>query len=311
MSNHPPEESQPESGEARHPRPLLTLGELELFSVSGGEFQIDGGTMFGVVPKALWQRAIPADDRNRIPQQTNCLLIRGPGGCTLIDTGLGGHLSDRQRKVYGITAPGHPLLRNLAALGISPGDITTVVLTHLHFDHAGGGVVADEAGELVPAFPRAEYVVQRGEWSQATAGFPELRAAYPQENLQPLEHAGQLRLMDGDGEILPGLSGRVTGGHTQFHMALEITGGGQTALYPADVCPTQHHLPALWCMSYDTSLLDTRRIKPQLLGQAADAGWWVLFDHDPACAAARIVRDDRRGFATTAQRPVVTLPAGP
>lgn len=287
--------------------PVVRLGELELIVVSGGVFRIDGGTMFGVVPKLLWDRKIPSDDQNRIPQQTNCLIVRSSRGCTLIDTGIGGHLSEREQRNYGLSTPGHPLLRNLAAAGIAPEEITTVILTHLHFDHAGGGVVLDQEGVLQPTFPNAEYVVQRGEWMQATAGFPELRAAYPQQNLLPVQESGQLRLIDQETEILPGLHSRVTGGHTQFHMAVVIESQQQRALYAADVCPTEHHLPQLWCMAYDVDPLQTRRIKQQLLGEAVDSDSLVLFDHDPGCAAARIERDNRGGFTATDRIPAPGL----
>ena len=148
-----------------------------------------------------------------------------------------------------------------------------MILSHLHFDHAGGGIRREGDRPSVTTFPRAEYVVQKLEWEIATAGYPELRAAYPQENIAPLQDSGQLRLVDGDVEILPGIRARITGGHTDGQQALFIESDGQTAVYLADACPTWRHLPSLWCMSYDMDLLQSRRIKPILLGEIADRGW--------------------------------------
>ena len=184
----------------------------------------------------------------------------------------------------------------MQAKGLTPDDIDLVILSHLHFDHAGGGIrIAED--KLVPTFARAEYVVQRLEWEIATADYPELRAAYPLENILPLKDTGQLRLVDGDIEIVPGIQARITGGHTNGQQALFITSGGETAVYLADACPTWRHLRSLWCMSYDMDLLQSRRIKPILLGEIADRGWWALSDHDPDHAAARLRRDPEREFA--------------
>jgi glyoxylase-like metal-dependent hydrolase (beta-lactamase superfamily II) len=272
------------------------LGEFELTTISGGVFHIDGGTMFGVVPKTLWSRLIPPDDQNRIAQQTNCVLVRTGQQTVLIDTGYGSKLSEKERRIFNI-AEGDPLVRNLNAKGVGVDEIDVVILSHLHFDHAGGATQISENGALRPTFPNAEYVAQRHEWVTATAGYPELRAAYPQDNLLPLQEAGQLRLIDGNAEIVPGIRAFVTGGHTQGHQAIFLESGGETAIYLGDTCPTTRHLPALWCMGYDLDILHLRRLKPDLLGQVADNDWLALFDHDPDHAAARLVRDNRRDFA--------------
>lgn len=279
----------------------MRLGDLELTTVSGGRFRIDGGTMFGVVPKVLWQRVFPADARNNIAQATNCLLVRGRGRTVLIDTGYGSKLSEKQREVF-CSEQGAPLLESLAAQGVAAEDVDTVILSHLHFDHAGGATQYDETGRLVPTFPNAEYVAQRVEWDTATAGWPELRGAYPQENLLPLAEGHRLRLIEGDVEIAPGICSRVTGGHTAAHQALVLVGGGETAVYLGDLCPTSRHLPVLWTMAYDLHMLETRRVKARLLGEIADAGWWLLLDHDPDHAAIRIARDDRKDFVAVEKR---------
>lgn len=273
----------------------MRIGRYELTTVSGGRFFIDGGTMFGVVPRSLWSRVFPPDERNDIAQATNCVLIRGEGRTVLIDTGYGSKLAPKQQAIFR-AEPGDPLLASLTALGVAPEDVDAVVLSHLHFDHAGGATRRAGDGRLVPTFPRAEYVVQKAEWETALSGVPELRGAYPLENLEPLAEARCLRFVDGDGELLPGLRGEVTGGHTENHQAVFVESEGQTAVYLGDLCPTSRHLPTLWCMAYDVHMLQTRRAKPGLLGRIADAGWWALLDHDPDHAAIRLARDPARDF---------------
>ena len=276
----------------------MQLGDLNLKSISGGRFRLDGGSMFGVVPKPLWSKVYPPDDRNTIPHGTNCVLVQDGARNILIDTGYGSKLSPRQREVFDSDA-GDPLLASLAAHGLSPEQIDTVILSHLHFDHAGGSTRYDESGTLVPTFSRATYIAQQLEWNIATADLPELRGAYPPENLVPLQESGQLQLVDGDVELVPGIRAIVTGGHTAGHMAIVIESQGESAVFLADICPTWRHLRTLWCMAYDVDLLQTRRIKPRLLGEIADNNWLALSDHDPDHAAARIARDTRQDFIVT------------
>jgi len=276
----------------------MQLGSLTLTSISGGRFHIDGGTMFGVVPKALWARHIAVDEKNRIPQATNCVLVQMDERNILIDTGYGSKLGEKQRKIMS-TEEGDPLVASLGDIGLSVEEIDTVILSHLHFDHAGGATRLTESGELIPTFPNAEYVAQKREWETATAALPELRGAYPLENLLSLETSGQLRLVDGDVEIVPGIRAFVTGGHTLAHSVLVIESENQTAVYLADICPTWRHLRSLWGMAYDVDLLQVRRIRPKLLGQIADNQWLALSDHDPDHAAARIARDQQADFVVT------------
>jgi glyoxylase-like metal-dependent hydrolase (beta-lactamase superfamily II) len=275
----------------------MKLGQFTVTTVSGGRFRSDGGTMFGVVPKVLWSKLIPVDANNCIAQATNCVLVQTERQKILIDTGYGPKLQDKERAILG-AEPGNPIVTSLSAQGVTPEEIDVVILSHLHFDHAGGGVALD-GDRLVTTFRNAEYVVQRLEWEVATAGYAELRAAYPQENIAPLGVSGQLRLVDGDVDIVPGIHARITGGHTDGQMALFIYSGGQAAVYLADACPTWRHLPSLWCMSYDMDLLQARRIKPVLLGEIAEQGWWALSDHDPDHAAARLTTDPQREFAVS------------
>lgn len=273
----------------------MQWGRFQLSTISGGRFLSDGGTIFGVVPKPLWSRVIDADAKNRIPQATNCVLIDTGEQKILIDTGYGPKLPEKQRQLIGAEA-GHPLLESLSAKGLSVEDIDVVILSHLHFDHAGGATMPNETGEIEPTFPNAKYITQRREWVIATANYPELEGAYPQENLLPLGEAGQLELRDGTAEIVPGVTMVVTGGHTEGHAAVMIESEGQTAVYLGDLCPSTRHLPSRWCMAYDVDLLETRRQKPEWLGRIADNQWLALFDHDPDHAAAYLERDAKRDF---------------
>jgi len=275
---------------------MMQLGRFQLDIVSGGRYSIDGGTMFGVVPKVLWSRVFPCDEKNNIRQETNCVLLRDDSRTVLIDTGYGSKLSEKQRKIFE-SEDGDPLLRNLRAVGVEPEDVDAVVFSHLHFDHAGGATRLNESGDLTPTFPNAEYIVQRREWVTATAEYPELRGVYPQENLLPLRESGQLRLVDGNVELMPGLHAWVTGGHTQAHSAVVIEGEGETAIYLGDLCPSTRHLPVFWGMGYDVDMLQLRRKKAEVLGKVADDGWLALFDHDPDVATARLVRDAKRDFS--------------
>ena len=276
----------------------MQFGDFQFSTISGGRFRTDGGGMFGVVPKALWSRVFQVDEHNTIPQSTNCLLVEGRGRRILIDAGYGTKISEKQQRIIS-SEPGDPLAQSLKARGLAKADIDTVILTHLHFDHAGGTTMLDEQGQFVPAFPHAEHIIQRLEWDAATADGSELRAAYPLENILPLEKLERLRFIDGDVEIVPGVRSVVTGGHTEAHMMIVIESGDRKAAYLSDICPTTRHLPMLWCMGYDVNLLATRKIKPRILGTIADEGWLAMFDHDPDIAAAYLRRDDKTEFAVT------------
>ena len=273
----------------------MNLGAWQLDTISGGTFRPDGGAMFGIVPKPLWERLAPADERNRILLHTNCVLARDGKHTLLIDTGYGGKLSEKEREIHAAQA-GEPLIKNLALHGVAPEDINLVVFSHLHFDHVGGGTRRAQDGAIVPAFPNARYIVQRGEWEDATGGASELAGAYPLENLLPLQDAGRIDFIDGDVEIVPGLRSLVTAGHTRRHQAVIFESGFQYAIYLGDLCPTSAHMRTLWGMGYDVDPLETRRRKPSILGRAADEAWLVLWDHDPHMAACRLKRDEKREF---------------
>jgi len=276
----------------------MQVDDWQLQTVSGGRFKVDGGTMFSVVPKSLWSRKVTSDEHNRVDQAANCLLIRSSEKNVLIDTGYGSKMSDKQRKFIDAEA-GNPLEKSLSERGVSRDEIDMVILTHLHFDHAGGVTRRNEDGDLELEFPNAEHVIQQGEWEVAHADWPELRNVYSTENFGLLTDSSQLRLIEGDVEIAPGIRSLVTGGHTEFHQAIVIEQGDESFYYLADICPTSWNLPTAWCTGFDLNQLETRRSKRKILEEIADRDAWLLFDHDPEIAAVKIVADDRGEFVVT------------
>ncbi len=268
----------------------ISIGNIHLSIVSGGRLRIDGGNMFGVIPRMLWARKSPPDDQNRILLDTNCVLVRTSDSLGLIDTGYGGKVPAKHRQRYALEN-GSPLARNLAAVGVTPNEVDWVILTHLHFDHAGGATLRNEDGHLCPMFPRARHFVQQHEWNDAMSDFPELTGAYYPDDFAPLEQAGLLELIDDDVEIAPGVTTQLTGGHTRGHQIVRIESAGDSAVCLADICPTVAHLPTFWTMAYDQFPLEVRRIKPTILNDIADHQRVALFSHDPHITAARILRD--------------------
>jgi glyoxylase-like metal-dependent hydrolase (beta-lactamase superfamily II) len=272
--------------------PPIRIGNIELRFISGGQLRIDGGNMFGVIPRVLWEKLSPPDAQHRIRLDTNCVLVRTGNTLGLIDTGYGGKITPKQGQRYALE-DGEPLARNLAAIGIERDDIDWVILTHLHFDHAGGATRRDAEGRLQPTFPRARHHVQRAEWEDATADLPELVGAYYPNDFVPLHEAGLVELLDGAAEIAPGISTQPTGGHTRGHQIVRVESAGDSAVVLADMCPTSAHLPTLWTMSYDQFPLEVRRIKPKITGDIVDHNRVALFSHDPDVRAARLSRDSK------------------
>jgi glyoxylase-like metal-dependent hydrolase (beta-lactamase superfamily II) len=275
----------------------ISLGGLQLEVVSGGKLWIDGGNMFGVIPRVLWERKSPPDEQNRILLDTNCILVRTQQSLGLVDTGYGSKAPPKFRQRFSLE-DGAPLVRNLAARGIQPGDIDWVLLTHLHFDHAGGCTHRDAAGRLQPTFSRARHFVQRAEWEDATADLPVLVGAYFPEDFAPLQEAGLLELIAGPAEIAAGVRVEPTGGHTRGHQLVRFDGGEQTAVLPADMCPTAAHLPTFWTMAYDQFPLTVRAAKPAILNDIVANNRIILFCHDPNLAAARLIRRSENDWET-------------
>jgi glyoxylase-like metal-dependent hydrolase (beta-lactamase superfamily II) len=280
---------------------MLRLGPWQLESVSGGRFWLDAGVLFGIIPKTVWQHITPADEKNRTALAIHCVLARSDQQTVLIDTGHGDKLSPLDRSARAVE-PTPSLVDSLSALGVAPEDVDQVILTHLHWDHAGGATRFAEDQRLVPTFPRATYFVNRMEWEDATSGAPEHVGSYPTENFLPLAEAGQLVLVDGEVEIAPGLWTRPTGGHTRGHQALLFESGSEGALFLGDLCPIVAHVRRMWSDAYDLYPMETRRRKPELLGEAADRGWWVLWDHQPNIAVSRLSRHATREFVVSDPR---------
>ena len=276
-----------------------TIGSLTVHALQAGLQQLDGGAMFGVVPKTLWERKIPADERNRIPLGMRCLLIEHPDALVLIDTGAGDKETEKFYGIYGIeNSPiggvGPTQLESaLEQAGYGAADVTLVINSHLHFDHAGGNTRRGEQGAAVPTFPNARYVVRRGEWDWAHRANERTSASYFAHNYDPLQTSGQLELIDRDARILPGLSLRETPGHTPHHQGILIESGGERMFYLADLAPTTSHVPLPWIMGYDVEPLVTLETKRRLWAEAAAERWTMVFEHDSVHAFGRIVADGR------------------
>jgi methylmalonyl-CoA epimerase len=272
----------------------MTLGKLELISLTDGSFRLDGGAMFGVVPKPLWEQHAPADSRNRIRLAMRPLIVRGTR-TMLIDAGLGDKMPPKLVDIYGIERKRH-LDHALAEAGLSENDIDIVVASHLHFDHAGGFTRRDQTGRLRPRFPAAQYIVRRGEWEDAMAPTDRTRASYLAENFKPLAEAGVLQLVDDDVTIMPGVRVRRTGGHTKHHQMILIESEGRTAVFVADFIPTTAHVPDPWVMGYDLYPMETMTGKQAFIPEAIAREYLIFFEHDPEIAAGYIrVRDGKRG----------------
>ena len=271
---------------------MIRIGAYEIYPVETGTFALDGGAMFGVVPRTLWEKSNPPDERNRITMAARALLLKGGGRTILVDTGNGGKFNEKLRAIYRMDASGADLNSSLARLGVSPGAVTDVILTHLHFDHAGGATAVRD-GEAVPAFPNARYYVQAEHWRAAQSPTERDRASFYPDDFEPLRRAGVLEFTEGEGEILPGISVAVIHGHTAALQCPVVSDGRTTLFYCADLVPTSSHVPLAWIMGYDLRPLVTLEEKRRLLGRAVDEGWIMVFEHDPHLPAARLARTEK------------------
>ena len=262
------------------------LGELELITLSDGFFHLDGGAMFGVVPRTLWEKRLPPDDRNRIPMAMRPLIVRGER-TLLIDAGCGDKMDGRSADIYGLDRAYH-LDHSLADAGLSADDVDLVLASHLHFDHVGGFTARLDDGRIVPRFPRARYIAHRQEWDDATHPHERNRASYLQENFVPLAEAGVLDLVGDEAEVMRGVRLRRSGGHTAHHQVIVIESQDETAVFTADMYPTSIHVPDPWLMSYDLYPMETLAFKRAFAREAIERQYLIFFEHDPSLAAGRI-----------------------
>jgi glyoxylase-like metal-dependent hydrolase (beta-lactamase superfamily II) len=281
----------------------FTVGRLRCHTLEGGRQRLDGGAMFGVVPRTLWKTRIEPDERNRIPLAMRCLLVEHPDGPVLIDTALGNKEDAKFLDIYGVENQGlegaTQLEDALASAGFLPRDIRWVINTHLHFDHAGGNTTMDPELEndprrhIRPTFPQATYIVQRGELEFARHTNERTRASYLPHNFEPIATAGRWQLVEGDTEILPGIVLRLAPGHVPFHQTVLVRDQGETAVFVGDLFPTASHLPLPWIMGYDLEPLRTLESKRALLADAIDGHWRIVFEHDPGILFGVPVREGK------------------
>jgi glyoxylase-like metal-dependent hydrolase (beta-lactamase superfamily II) len=269
----------------------MQFGDYRVEIVPDTEFRLDGGAMFGVVPRNLWSKVCPPDEQNRVRLNMNCLFIDTGSDRILIETGMGDKWTTRQTAIYGIERKRSlgESLRELA--GCAPEDITIVINTHLHFDHAGGNTRLDADGRAVASFPNARYLVSRAEYEHAEGPTERDRASYLLANWRPLQESGQLELKDGDYDVAPGLRMETHAGHNRSMQCARLQSGGQTLFGFADLVPTRAHVQFAWIMGYDLYPVETLEAKKKLLPQAAREGWLCLLYHDPDAPLCRIGMD--------------------
>ncbi|PYO50607.1 MAG: MBL fold metallo-hydrolase [Gemmatimonadetes bacterium] len=273
------------------------IGALTVHAIQAGGQKLDGGAMFGVVPKPLWEKRIAADERNRIQLGMRTLLIEHQSGLILIDTGAGNKENEKFKDIYGIENEGAARLTmledGLARIGVRPSDIVLVINTHLHFDHAGGNTRLRSDGQLEVSFPNATYIIKRGEYEFATHPNERTAASYFDRNYTPVEAANKVEFVASEKEIVKGVRVIPTPGHTPFHQSILIESAGERAFYLGDLVPTHAHLPLPWIMGYDVEPLVTLETKRRILKQAVDENWLVIFEHDATTAWGRVEHDGK------------------
>jgi glyoxylase-like metal-dependent hydrolase (beta-lactamase superfamily II) len=278
----------------------MRVGELELTPLLDGRFRLDGGAMFGVVPKPLWEKRAPADERNRISLAMRPLLVQRAGApLLLIDAGAGAKMDAKSADIYGLDRSIN-LDTTLGEAGATAADIGIVLASHLHFDHAGGFTARDMSGVARPAFPEARYLVNRGEWEDATHPHERNRASYIAENFVPLQDAGVVDFIDDNVEVAPGIRVRRTGGHTRSHQVIYLESGGRTAVFTADLIPTTAHVDEPWIMGYDLYPMETLEFKRAFVREAIAGEYLIFFEHDPNIAAGYIREKNGKKYVEAA-----------
>jgi glyoxylase-like metal-dependent hydrolase (beta-lactamase superfamily II) len=270
--------------------PRTTLGDFELSILTDGTYWLDGGAMFGVIPKPMWNKKKAADERNRITLGLNSLLIRGGEKTVLVETGVGPKLGEKRQQIYGNQAR---LLQSFETSKVSPDEIDIVINTHLHFDHCGWNTYYDAQGRATATFPRATYYVQRGEWEHAQEQHDRDAVSYLSDNYNPLIDRGQMKLLEGDAQIAPGVRVKVFPGHTHHMQAVIIESRGKMACYVSDLIPTTSHLDPVWVMGYDLDPIACIDNRKKFYEKAIPEGWLVAFTHDHEHPFAYVEQDDR------------------
>lgn len=273
-----------------------TIGNFELYTIETGHFVLDGGAMFGVVPKTLWSRGIEPDKKNRIPMTLRCLLVKSTatGRIYLIDDGIGTKFDEKMSTIYGVDNSKHTLESSLAHHGFSKNDITDIIFTHLHFDHCGGTTYFDEQGELAFTFPQANMHIHSAQWETATNPNAREKASFLKENIGPLTTSDKVNLIDTGHEFEPGLTTFVANGHTLGMQLPIIKGDGKTLVFMADLLPTHVHLPLPWVMGYDMFPTQTLLEKDEFMKQAVDENWYLYLEHDIQQEIIRVAFDGRK-----------------
>lgn len=280
----------------------MRIGRYDVQTIETGRFALDGGAMFGVVPFVFWSRTNPPDDRMRIELASRSLLVRGDGRTILVDNGNGNKFSEKLKDIYRLDVSESDLLTSLARHGVKPEDVTDVILTHLHFDHAGGSTIRQD-GTLIPAFPKARYYVQRKQWEQSQTPTEKDRASFMPDDFLPLKNHGVLEFLDGGGELFPGIDLLVCDGHTTAQQLPRLSDGETTLLFCCDLVPTASHVPLPYVMAYDLRPLVTIDEKKLLLGRAAEEEWLLFLQHDPATEVITVKKTEK-GFAVSGRRPL-------
>jgi len=273
----------------------MKIGDFTASAIVTSRFALDGGAMFGVVPKTLWAKKVRVDALNRIDMVTRSLLLKSEERKILIDTGNGDKWTRKLKEIYRIEDEGTNLVAQLRSHDMTPEDITDVICTHLHFDHVGGNTRFDSDGKLAPTFPNATYWIQRAQWEHANSPSERDRASYMEENWRVLQDNDQIKLLDGEEELFPGISVIVVHGHTPGQQLPVVSDGTDTLLFGGDLFPMAPHIPLPWVMAYDLAPLTTIEEKKNLLPKIVEGNWILFLEHDPDTATCRVEKTDR-GF---------------
>lgn len=273
----------------------MKIGDYEIKRVDAGRFRLDGGAMFGVVPKVLWEKKSPSDEKNRIRMAVNCLLLVSDNKKILIDTGIGYKSDEKFAGIFAVDYSEFDLNGSLQSLDVKHKEITDVILTHLHFDHAGGGTRFEENGKVIPTFPNAKYYVQKNQLEWAKKPLVKDRASFLKENFMPLEESGQLVVLEEGGELFPGIELILVDGHTKSQQLVFICGQERNLLFAGDLIPTANHLPIPWVMAYDNEPIKTIQEKTEMLERIVTENWLLYFEHDPDVRCVK-VNEGEKGY---------------